>query len=81
MGLIALVSSASSTAISLLSPVGVGVGGMFVSAALVVLLGYLDLFDASGRESQRMRQTLVATIVPLAVVFTGVVVYQSLQVV
>lgn len=88
MGLTAITSSATSAAAgaasaatSLLSPVGAGVGGVFVAAALIVLLAYLDLFDASEYESRQVRNTVLATIVPLALTFAGIVVFQSLQVV
>jgi amino acid transporter len=80
MGLTAIVSSATSTAVSMLSPVGMGVGGVFVAGALLFLLSYLDMLDASSVEDQQLRQTLVAIIVPLAVVFAGVVAFQSIQV-
>lgn len=84
MGLTAIVSSASagvSSATSLLSPVGVGVGGIFVAVALVALLAYLDLFDASEQEQSSVRSMLVATIIPLLLTFSGIVLFQSLSVV
>ncbi|WP_336000308.1 hypothetical protein [Halorientalis halophila] len=90
MGLTAIVSSsassasssaasASASATSLTSPVGLGVGGIFVAAALVLLLAYLDLLDASRFENPRLRRSLVATVLPLGMAFGGVVVYESLQ--
>jgi len=84
MGLTAIVSSASagvSSATSLLSPVGAGVGGIFVAAALVGLLAYLDLFDASEHEKGDVRSMLIATTVPLLLTFSGIVLFQSLAVV
>lgn len=80
MGLTAIVSNAPSSEVSLLSRVGVGVGSLFVSVALIFLLGYLDLFDAAGWESDQHRRTLVATIIPLAVVFAAIVFFQAFQV-
>lgn len=70
-------ASASATSIaSLLSPVGMGIGGVFVAAALIVLLAYFDILDAAdGNET--VRRTLVASIIPLALAFTGVVAFQS----
>lgn len=90
MGLTAIVSSsassasssaasASASATSLTSPVGLGVGGIFVAAALVLLLAYLDLFDAATVENERLRRSLVATVVPLGLAFAGVVAYRSIQ--
>jgi len=59
---------------------GLGVGGVFVAAALILLLAYLDVSDAGGDENAQVRRTLLATIVPLALTFGGIVLYQSLQV-
>lgn len=82
MGLTAIVSSAgagvSASALSLLSPVGLGVGGVFVAAALIYLLAYLDLLNASEAEHRALRRMLVATIIPLSVAFAGVVVFRTL---
>lgn len=86
MGLTAIVSSSASSAsslssvTSLTSVVGLGAGGIFVAAALVILLAYLDLFDASAYTSKRVRRTVVATILPLGIAFGGIVVFHSLQV-
>lgn len=83
MGLTAIVSSSASagsaSATSLMSAVGLGAGGIFVAAALIFLLAYLDLFDASEKQNERVRTMLVATILPLGVTFGGIVVFQSLQ--
>jgi len=59
----------------------VGVGGIFVAVALVALLAYLDLFDASEQEQSSVRSMLVATIIPLLLTFSGIVLFQSLSVV
>ena len=89
MGLTAIVSSSASSAssasslssaTSLTYVVGVGAGGIFVAAALVLLLAYLDLFDASQFSSVRVRKTVVATILPLGIAFAGIVVFHSMQV-
>lgn len=88
MGLTAIISSSSSSAsagvsaaTSLLSPVGLGVGGIFVAAALVLLLAYLDLFDASAIDDPEVRTTVLATVVPLALTFGAIVLFESLQVI
>lgn len=89
MGLTAIVSSSASSAsssaagasasvTSMLSPVGAGIGGVFVAAALIWLLAYLDLLDASELQSDRFRQTLAATIIPLFVVFVGIVTFRTM---
>lgn len=85
MGLTAIISSAASSSsagvsasvTSLLSPVGAGIGGIFVAAALIYLLAYLDLLDAVDADA-RMRGALVATIIPLFIVFVGIVAYRTL---
>jgi hypothetical protein len=57
-----------------------GVGSIFVSVTLTFLLGYLDLFDAINPEETSQKTTLVATILPLAVTFVGIVLYQAMEV-
>lgn len=79
-----LVTTASSAAAgtdiaSLLSPVGVGVGGAVIATTLVVLLALLEITTAA--ESQRLRSQqslLLATISPLLGAFGGIVLYESL---
>lgn len=71
-------ASASTSVASLVSPVGMGVGSVVVAAALILLLGYYDVLDASGDADDGMRMTLVASIVPLAMAFAGVVLFQAL---
>ena len=79
MGLTAIVSGSSSD-ISMVVPVGMGIGSLFASVALAFLLGYLDLFDAASREDKSQKMTLVATILPLTVTFAAIVLYQAMQV-
>ena len=71
MGLTAIVSSAASAAgsassaassstsvASLTSPVGLGIGGVFVAAALIILLAYFDVLDATeGAEPSAEQRT------------------------
>lgn len=89
MGLTAIVSSSASSAssagvsasvTSLLSPVGVGVGGIFVAGALVLLLAYLNLLDASERSLDGVRRTVLTAVVPLLVTFAGVVLFRTMQI-
>lgn len=74
-------ASSATSAISLLSPVGLGVGGVFVAASLIFLLAYLDLYDASESNDPQLRTTLVVTIVPLLLTFGAIVLFKSLQVI
>lgn len=71
-------ASASTSVASLVSPVGMGVGGVFVAASLILLLAYFDVFAATDDPDDAVRTTLVASIVPLAIAFAGVVVFQAL---
>lgn len=89
MGLTAIVSTVASAAsssasagagvVSMTTTVGTGIGGIFVAASLIYLLAYLDLFDASGETDPEVRRTIVATILPLLIVFAGIVTFQTLQ--
>jgi len=89
MGLTAIVSSsasasstsASTSATSLLSPVGAGIGGIFVFAALILALAYFDVFDAADKFSDRTRNTMIPVITTLSFVATAIVAFHSLQVV
>lgn len=74
-------AGSATSAISLLSPVGLGVGGIFVAASLIFLLAYLDLYDASESNDPQIRTTLAITIVPLLLTFAAIVLFKSLQVV
>lgn len=86
MGLTAILSSSSSSAssagvssaTSLLSPVGVGIGGIFVAVTLIAVLAYLDLFDASELYNGQIRTMLIATVLPLALTFGAIVLFRSL---
>jgi hypothetical protein len=88
MGTTAVVSSSASSATSsaagvsatvtsLLSPVGMGVGGVAVALALVYLLARLDVLSAKENVDGRVRNMLVATIVPLALTFAGIVAFNA----
>lgn len=82
MSLTAIVSSnAPADSLSLLSTQGVGIGGIFVTALLAYLLAYLNVVEASERNRQGLRSLLVAAIVPLALVFAGIVTFESLTII
>lgn len=84
MGLTASVSSSASVsasaATSLLSPVGAGVGGIFVAAALILLLAYFDLLGAADGDFSRVRTMVLGVIAPLIVTFGAIVAFQSMTV-
>lgn len=73
-------SSASSSVLSLLSPVGLGVGGVFVAAALILLLAYFDILNATDDADASLLQTLIATTIPLAAAFAAVIIFHTLRV-
>jgi len=88
MGATAVVSSSASSAsssaagvsatvTSLLSPVGMGVGGVAVALALVYLLARLDIVSAREDVDERVQRMLVATVVPLALTFAGIVAFNA----
>lgn len=69
-------SAGVSAAISLFSPVGLGVGGIFVPLDLVALPAHYNTFEAAILERTEVNRTLVSTIVPLAFTFGGIVLFQ-----
>lgn len=82
MGLTSVVSSASSaSSLSLLSGLGVGAAGIFVTVALVYLLAYLNIVEASERNRKHLRSLLVVVSVPLTFAFAGMILYESLSII
>ena len=83
MGLTAVVNTGTSSAssLSVLARLGVGVGGIFVTALLAYLLAYLQVLGASRRDRRRLRTLLVAVSVPLAFAFAGIVAFESLRII
>jgi len=91
MGATAVVSSSASSAsssaagvsatvTSLLSPVGMGIGGIAVALALVYLLARLDVVSAKDEVDEDVRRMLVATVIPLALTFAGIVAFNAASV-
>lgn len=82
MGAIAGVSSSAAgvSATSLLTPIGLGVGGIFVAGTLILLLAYFDLLDASRRDAEDIQIMLLAAIGPLLITFGAIIVFRSKQV-
>lgn len=64
----------------LFSPIG-AVGGIFVTGLLTYLLAYLNVVEASERNRQALRSLLVSAIIPLAFVFAGIILIESLTVI
>lgn len=70
-----------STATSLGSPVGMGIGVLFVAGALIVLLAYYDVLNASRTDYDELQTTLFALLGPLlfalavGIGFHGVLIY------
>lgn len=76
MGITAFVTSSQ--------PVGETVavsGGLVVVASLIYLLTYLDLLDASRLDRPDLRIALIASLIPLAIAFVGVLVFNIIQLV
>jgi len=69
------------TGLSATSGVGAGIGGVFAVAALVYALAYLDLADAAEADYGHVKQVLVASIVPLFVVFLGIVLFEVFNII
>lgn len=61
--------------------VGVSTGGIFVAVAAIALFAYLDLFNASDRNDERLRTMLVAIVIPLSITFGAFVLSTSLAIV
>ena len=82
MGSIAGVSGSGAgvSATSLLTPVGLGVGGIFVAGTLVLLLAYLDILDTSERDDRDVRIILLAGASPLSITFAAIVVFESIRI-
>jgi len=90
MGATAVVSSSASASssaagvsasvTSLLSPVGTGIGGIAVAITLVYVLAHLDVISASEERNEHIRQTLVATAIPLGLTFAGIVAFRTMQI-
>jgi hypothetical protein len=82
MGAIAGVSSSSAgvSATSMLTPVGLGAGGVFVAGALILLLAYLDILETSERDVGDVRMLLLAGVGPLSITFAAIVFFESIRI-
>lgn len=80
MGMVAVSAGASSpNAFSALLTPAIGTGGIFVTAVLTYLLGYLNVVSASERNLEQVRSLLVVAVLPLLVVFLSIVLFESLR--
>ena len=82
MGSIAGVSGSAAgvSATSLLTSVGLGVGGIFVAGALILLLAYLDISETFERDDRDIRTMLFAGVSPLSITFAAIVVFESMRI-
>jgi hypothetical protein len=82
-GLTVAVSStgSSASAPTLLSTLGVGVAGIFVTGILIYFLAYLNVVENSERDRPSLHLLLIATSVPLLFSFAGILIYESLVVI
>jgi len=78
---IAIVTTTSSTAVSLTTAIGIGIGGALIAILLVMLLSSRELITASSKRSRRVMAVLDAMIIPLLVVFALTIVFQVMEIV
>ncbi|OPY33065.1 MAG: hypothetical protein A4E32_00737 [Methanomassiliicoccales archaeon PtaU1.Bin124] len=78
---IAIVTTTSSTAVSLTTAIGIGVGGALIAILLVMLLSSRELITASSKRSRSIMAMLDAVIIPLLVVFALTIVFQVMEIV
>lgn len=82
MSIAAIVSTTtSSTAVSLTTAIGIGIGGALIAILLVMLLSSRELITASSKRSRRVMAVLDAMIIPLLVVFALTIVFQVMEIV
>ena len=73
-------SAAGVSATSLLTPVGLGAGDIFVAGALILLLAYLDILETSERDARDVRIMLLAGVSPLSITFAAIVFFESIRI-
>lgn len=77
------VTSVSSTsAISMTTAVGLGIGGVLLSILLIMLLSSKEMILASNKQKQKklLKPTLNAIITPLLFAFTMIVLYKIITI-
>lgn len=76
-----IVVAGEATGLSATSQVGAAIGGVFATVALIYALAYLDLVDAAEPDYGHIQLLLISSIVPLAVVFVGIILFEVLQII
>lgn len=61
--------------------VGTSVGSVIATLALIYVLAYLDLFEAADHDVEGVRETLIAAIIPLTLVFVTIVLFNVVGIV
>jgi hypothetical protein len=61
------------------APTGAGIGSVFAVVALVYVLVYFDLADAA--EVRFVKRMILASILPLSIVFLSILIYEINQVI
>ncbi len=69
------VTSAASSAITMSTALGIGVGGALVAIALIMLLSSKELLSSTSLNSPKLKKALNLAIVPLLAVFVLNVVF------
>lgn len=77
MGIVAIDSVTAEALAGPVSPVGLGVGGLFVAATLVAAVVYLDAIDARNARKETLRRVALTVVGPLLLTFGSVVAYQA----
>jgi hypothetical protein len=73
------VQTGQTAALPLAPPLEAGMGGLFASIALVYLLGYVNLVDATDAY-ETLERSLIALLLPLLVVFVATLVDRTLTI-
>lgn len=63
--------------LSVVAPVGTGIGGVIATIALIYVLVYRDLFEPVDYDVEGLRGTLIGAAVPLLAVFVMIVLYHA----
>ena len=69
LSVLSTVSSASLSAISMTTALGVGVGGALIAIALIALLSSKELISSTTLNSPKVKKALNLAIIPLMAVF------------
>lgn len=73
-------TTAASSAVSMTIPIGLGIGGAIIAIFLIMLLASKELIGASSKDSNWIRVSLNALIIPLLVVFALEVIFRVMAI-